>query len=110
MTDVASTEHHEVHGAPGSEHHSDLVYIKVAAILAIITALEVAASYAGWLGKAAIWLLLIMMVIKFFTVVLYFMHVKYDAKVFGRLFYTGIFLAVGVYVAFLATFKFFATH
>jgi cytochrome c oxidase subunit IV len=55
-------------------------------------------------------MLLIMMVIKFFIVVLYFMHVKYDAKVFGRLFYTGIFLAVGVYVAFLATFKFFAGH
>jgi hypothetical protein len=38
------------------------------------------------------------------------MHVKYDAKVFGRLFYTGLGLAVGVYAAFLATFKFFATH
>jgi cytochrome c oxidase subunit 4 len=107
MTDVTSNEHHE---APEAEAHSDLVYIKVAVILAAITGLEVAASYAGWLGKAMLWLLLIMMVIKFFTVVLYFMHIKYDAKLFGRLFYTGIFLAVGVYVAALATFKFFGTH
>jgi cytochrome c oxidase subunit 4 len=106
MTDVASAEHH----APEAEAHSDLVYFKVAAVLAAITGLEIAASYSGWLGKAAVWLLLIMMVIKFFTVVLYFMHIKYDAKLFGRLFYTGIGLAVGVYAAALCTFKFFATH
>jgi len=107
MTDVASTEHHE---APEAEAHNDLVYIKVAIVLAALTGLEVAASYSGWLGKAAVPLLLIMMVIKFFTVVLYFMHIKYDAKVFGRLFYAGLGLAVGVYVAALCTFKFFATH
>jgi cytochrome c oxidase subunit 4 len=107
MTDVASSEHHK---APEYEAHSDLVYIKVAAVLAALTGLEVAASYSGWLGKAAIWLLLIMMVIKFFTVVLYFMHIKYDAKVFGRLFYTGLGLAVGVYLAALCTFQFFAAH
>jgi cytochrome c oxidase subunit 4 len=107
MTDVASTEHHE---APQAEAHNDLVYIKVAVVLAALTGLEVAASYSGWLGKAAVPLLLIMMVIKFFTVVLYFMHIKYDAKVFGRLFYAGLGLAVGVYIAALCTFKFFATH
>ena len=107
MTDVASTEHHE---APEAEAHNDLVYIKVAVVLAAITGLEIAASYSGWLGKAAIWLLLIMMVIKFFTVVLYFMHIKYDAKLFGRLFYAGLGLAGGVYVAALCTFKLFAAH
>jgi cytochrome c oxidase subunit 4 len=107
MTDVASNEHHE---APEAEAHSDLVYVKVAVILAAITGMEVAATYAGWLGKAVIWLLLIMMVIKFFTVVLYFMHIKYDAKLFGRLFYAGLGLAVAVYLAFLATFKFFGTN
>ena len=107
MTDVASSEHHE---APVAEAHNDLVYVKVAAVLAALTALEVATSYSVWLGKAGLWLLLIMMVIKFFTVVLYFMHIKYDAKVFGRLFYTGLGLAVGVYVAALATFHFFAAQ
>ena len=107
MNDVASSEHHE---APAGEAHSDLVYVKVAAVLAALTGLEVAASYSVWLGKAGLWLLLTMMVIKFFTVVLYFMHIKYDAKVFGRLFYTGLFLAIGVYVAALSTFHFFAAH
>jgi len=106
MTDVASSEH-ELPEPPEAEAHNDLVYIKVAIVLAALTAMEVAASYSGWLGKALVWLLLIMMVIKFFTVVLYFMHVKYDAKIFGRLFYAGLFLAVGVYVVALSTFHYF---
>ena len=51
--------------------------------------------------------LLIMMAIKFVMVVSYFMHLKFDNKVFSWLFYTGLVLAVGVYCAALATFKFF---
>ena len=47
------------------------------------------------------------MAIKFVLVVLFFMHLKFDAKIFGRLFWAGFFLAVAVYVAALATFKFF---
>ena len=50
-----------------------------------------------------------MMAIKFVLVVLFFMHLKFDAKIFGRLFWAGFFLAVTVYVALLTTFKFFAT-
>jgi cytochrome c oxidase subunit 4 len=51
--------------------------------------------------------LLILMAIKFVLVVLFFMHLKFDAKIFGRLFWAGFFLAVGVYCTALATFKFF---
>ena len=49
-----------------------------------------------------------MMAIKFFTVVLYFMHLKFDNRLFGMLFYTGLFLAIGVYSAALLTFHFFS--
>ena len=48
-----------------------------------------------------------MMVIKFVMVVSYFMHLKFDNKMFSFLFYAGLVLAIGVYAAFLATFKFF---
>jgi hypothetical protein len=47
------------------------------------------------------------MVVKFFTVVLVFMHVKYDNKIFGRLFYIGLGLASFVYLVALLTFRFF---
>lgn len=88
------------------EHVSDNRYIVIAVILAVITAAEVVASYVD-LGPAFIPLLLFMMAIKFFVVVSYFMHLKFDNNVFKRLFYTGLFLAMFVYVAALLTFRFF---
>jgi cytochrome c oxidase subunit 4 len=47
------------------------------------------------------------MLIKFLTVVSLFMHLKYDNKMFSMLFYSGLILAVLVYVAALMTFRFF---
>ncbi len=52
-------------------------------------------------------ILLVMMAIKFFTVVLYFMHLKYDNPLFRRLFYTGLFLAIFVYIVAMLTFHYF---
>ena len=51
--------------------------------------------------------LLIMMTIKFFMIVLVFMHLKFDSKIFGYMFYTGLGLALFVYLVFLFTFQFF---
>ena len=89
-----------------AEHLSDNRYIGIALILAVITALEVAASYLD-LGAFFLPALLGMMVVKFLTVVLYFMHLKFDNKLFKRLFYTGLILAIFVYVVALLTFRFF---
>ena len=52
--------------------------------------------------------MLILMAIKFVLVVLFFMHLKWDSKLFGRLFWAGALLAVAVYVGALATFQYFA--
>ena len=96
---VETEEAHE-HGA------TDKQYILIAVILAAITAGEVAASYMD-LGAIFIPALLIMMVAKFFIVVSYFMHLKFDHKLFSWAFYAGLFLAIGVYTTALATFHFF---
>jgi cytochrome c oxidase subunit 4 len=107
-TETAHEPHDTAHDqAHGGHAFSDKQYIQVAAILAFITALEIYASYADWLGAAFIPLLIFMMVVKFAMVVLFFMHLKFDNKIFSWLFYSGLFLAVGVYVATLLTFKFF---
>ena len=50
------------------------------------------------IGALFLPVLLGLMVVKFFMVVLYFMHIKFDNKLFGRLFYIGLGLAVFVYV------------
>ena len=99
-TNTAETTHEQEHGM------SDAGYIRIAIILAAITALEVSTYYVDF-GVLFLPALLIMMVIKFVMVVSYFMHLKFDNKIFSFLFYAGLILAVGVYAAFLATFKFF---
>jgi cytochrome c oxidase subunit 4 len=87
---------------------SDAGYVRIAIILAVITALEVSTYYVDF-GPFFMPALLTMMVVKFVMVVSYFMHLKFDNKIFGFLFYTGLGLALFVYFAALATFKFFVS-
>ena len=96
----------ETHEETHEHGMSDAGYIKIALILAAITALEVSTYYVDF-GPLFLPSLLIMMVVKFFMVVSYFMHLKFDSKIFGFLFYTGLGLALAVYIVALATFKFF---
>ena len=106
-----SVGHHDSGSFGREEVHeglSDKQYIVVALVLAAITALEVSLTYVD-VGPLFLPALLILMAIKFFTVVLYFMHIKFDNKLFGWLFYTGLALAVFVYVTALFTFHFFAS-
>ncbi|HXH56658.1 cytochrome C oxidase subunit IV family protein [Iamia sp.] len=89
------------------EHTSDGVYIKIAALLAVFTAAEVAWPYLIDDGPLLMWPLLVVMAIKFVVIASYFMHLKFDSKVLTRVFYTGLVLAVSVYVAALLTFQVF---
>ena len=82
-------------------------YVRIAAILAAITALEVSTYYVD-LGRLFLPALLIMMAVKFVIVVSYFMHLKYDNKLFSWVFYAGLILALIVYGIALATFHFFS--
>jgi cytochrome c oxidase subunit 4 len=97
---------HLIDESHNSTHFTDKQYVVVALVLAGITALEVTLSYID-VGALFLPALLILMVIKFFAVVMYFMHLKFDNRIFSLLFYMGLFLAVGVYIAALATFEFF---
>jgi len=103
-THNSSDEAHDEHAHHGP---TDKQFVTIFIILAVLTAIEVAVSYID-IGPAFIPVLLGLMVVKFFTVVLYFMHIRFDHKLFGRLFYIGLFLAVLVYAAALSTFQFFA--
>jgi len=107
-TDYEAATDHAHH-----EHHpSDAVYWKVGAALGVVTALEVATyfitsdPYSHELKWVLIGGLLTLMALKFVVIVSYFMHVKFDNKLFRNVFITGIVLAVGVYLAVLTTFQF----
>ena len=100
-------EHHDAHEPHVHEHKPDSYYIKVAIILAAITALETSTYWIDF-GPFFLPTLLILMAIKFVMVASLFMHLKGDDKIFSYLFYTGLILAILVYMAFLATFHFFS--
>jgi cytochrome c oxidase subunit 4 len=92
---VSEDEAHQEHSDHGL---SDVGYIKIAAILAILTGVEVATYFFDF-GVVEIPSLLILMVVKFQIVVSYFMHLKFDSKVFSYLFVTGLILAMLVFAA-----------
>ena len=85
---------------PGVEEHypDEWQYIKVALILFAITMGEVGIYYVSGAAHAIVTLMLFMMIAKFSIVALYFMHLRFDSKLFRRLFVTGIILAIGVYM------------
>ena len=92
MTVTDTTTHDDTHEEHGL---SDLGYVKIAIALAIVTAIEVALSYTqDQLGALFLPLLLILMGVKFFSVVLYFMHLRYD-----RPFNAVVFIASLAFVA-----------
>ena len=97
-----AAEAHDEHHTPSDRH-----FINIALILAGLTALETSTYWID-LGGFATPLLLILMTIKFLMIILVFMHLKYDSKLFSVMFYMGLCLAVLVYTVFLATFQFFA--
>jgi len=105
---TATEQHGHTEGHDEAHEHgmSDAGYIKVALILAALTALEVSTYYVDF-GPLFMPTLMVLMVMKFFMVVSYFMHLKFDSGIFGFLFYVGLFLAIACYVAMLGTFKFF---
>ncbi len=94
----------------GDHQHgaTDKQYIIIAVVLCVITAAEVSLTYmdVGWVFIPA---LILMMIAKFFIVVSFFMHLRFDNRLFSFLFYMGLGLAVGVYAAALATFHYFGS-
>ena len=107
---AAPTAHEEtVHGA-GHTHPGDGVYMLVALFLAVLTGLEVSLYYIKASNDFTIPALIVLMVIKFGTVALWFMHLRFDNRMFRRLFLGGLILAVLVYLAFLTAMQLWGTN
>ncbi len=95
-SDTATVDSTSTNDASADEHGShdvtDRTYIIIALLLAILTAAEVAVSYMD-IGAWMVPTLLVMMAIKFFTIVGYFMHLKFDNALFKLMFYIGLVLS-----------------
>jgi len=91
------------------EHPRDFLYVQIAVILAVLTAAEVATynqDVSDALGDFQIPSLLLLMCIKFALVIMFFMHLRFDHRLFSWIFVGGLVLAVGVYIATLLTFQY----
>ena len=87
------------------EHHPDArVYVRVAVVLALITSMEVIIYYLKSARSILVPALIFFSTIKFALVALNFMHLRFDSRVFRRLFVTGILLAFAIFTIVLATF------
>ena len=94
-------------GAVHTGHPTPRTYFIVAMILASITAVEVAVFYATWLGHGIIPVLAILSIVKFVLVAMFYMHLRYDARLFSTLFVGGLALAFTVVFALIGLFRFF---
>src|SRR5258705_9402004 len=110
MAHDPSHEHHANvdHASMGiaKEHPTWSIYWKVALILTLITAVEVWVYYIPAFVASRLFVpsLLIMSAIKFVTLVLFYMHLRYDHKLFRALFTGPLIIAAITMVGLLFLF------
>ena len=98
----------DTHSNVDTGHPTARTYFIVAMILSLITAIEVGVFYLEGLRHGIIPVLVILSGAKFALVAMFYMHLRYDAKLFSVLFVGGLVLAFGVGISLLALFQFFA--
>jgi len=98
-------------GAAGAESHSEhptpLLYFKVAMTLVVLTILEVVLFLIDALSYGIIPIIAILSISKFVLVGMFYMHLRYDHKLFYTLFATGLILSVSVVFAVIGLFSWF---
>ena len=98
--------HASVH-VEGHAHPTRGLYFKIAVILFVLTALEVAAfevsrrpgTLQGIIGPVVVPILLVLSAVKFALVAMFYMHLKQDSKLFSSLFVFPLLIAAFVIIA-----------
>lgn len=101
-TDLAEHGRHGgEHAHHGGEHaHPGVAtYVRVAVILAVVTALEFGVIYMRRFTPIRVPLLLVMSAAKFALVVMFFMHMRYDGRALGSFFVGPLVVALALGVA-----------
>ncbi len=101
-SDPLAIHSHDSDGASHEEHPTSGVYIRVALILAIITVVEVVIYYVPSLRGVLVPALMVLSIAKFLMVVGFFMHLKFDNRLFRFMFAAGLVVTLAVYLALLA--------
>ena len=103
---TAAPHGHDHASTHSPEHATVKTYWTVAAVLTIITAIELAALYVPGLPNTVLVIgLLLMSAAKFALVVGVFMHLRYDSPVFRTMFVGPLLIAIGIILALMALFS-----
>ena len=86
-------------------HPTAGMYFRIAMILSVVTAIEVGIFYLTWLSYWIIPILFVLSAGKFTLVAMYYMHLKFDHKLFTLLFVGGFVLAPSVIFALIFLFQ-----
>lgn len=91
-------------------HPSPREYVRIAIVLAVVTAAEVAVYYVDWVLEHGLLipLLFLFALIKFSLVVLWYMHLRFDSRTYARFFVMGLAGAITLYIAVLLMFRTFS--
>ena len=91
-------------GRAGEAHATTGTYLRVAAILVIVTLIEVGIFYVPAFQGVLVPLLLALSALKFTLVVMFYMHLKFDNRFFMFLFGGPLLLALVVVIGLLFLF------
>ena len=86
-------------------HPTPRTYWLIAGILAVVTAIEIAVPYIEALDPIKVPLLWALAAIKFFAVVGFFMHLRYEKPLYRTLFFFGVFGVFPLFIVVLLTFN-----
>ena len=86
-------------------HPTPATYAKIAITLAAITAFEVAIFYVEALMFIMVPIFLVLSAVKFAMVAMFYMHLKFDSRLFSWFFVGGLTLATGVIIALMTLFQ-----
>ncbi len=91
---------HDVHHHPGWQ-----TYVVIGLILTIITAVEVAVFYIPAMHPVMVPVLLVLSATKFILVIMFYMHLKFDSKLFSTVFVGPLLLAVTAVISLIILFR-----
>lgn len=92
-------------GVNEAGHPTALRYVQIALILTVLTSIEIAVYYLNSLSKVLIPILLVLSAIKFAMVVLWYMHLKFDNRLFSTLFLLGLTIGGSIVIAMILLFR-----
>jgi len=98
--------HQDAHPEPGAHPHPrQSEYVRIAVILAVITLIEVGVYYVEALAPLLAPILIVLSAVKFALVVMFFMHLRFDNRLFSFLFTGPLLLMISVVLALLYLFS-----